>query len=108
MSTKPDRAVIYRVQYHHADTQYDLYVRHVYPSDMPGFVCLQGFLFQEETQLLIDPRMEKLSHEFANVETAFIPYHQIIRIDQVTKAGESTTQPSETGNKVKAFTRFMS
>ncbi|UJF23945.1 DUF1820 family protein [Suttonella sp. R2A3] len=99
--------VIYRVQYHHAEIQYDIYVRHVYPSDMPGFICIEGFLFQEETQLLIDPRMEKLSHEFANVETAFIPYHQIIRIDQVSKAGESQTKTLEKNDKIKAFPRFV-
>lgn len=84
-----EQNVIYRVQFATANNHYDLYVRHVYPADMAGFICLEGFLFNEESQLLIDPRSEKLRHEFGRVETAFIPYHQILRIDQVSQAGES-------------------
>lgn len=89
MSSDKQKDVIYRVQFQAKDTHYDLYVRHVYPADMAGFICLEGFLFNEESQLLIDPRSEKLRSEFANVETAFVPYHQIQRIDQVSRAGES-------------------
>lgn len=96
--------VIYRVQFAAGEARYDLYVRHVYPADMAGFVCLEKFIFNEESQVLIDPRSEKLRHEFGNVETAFIPYHQILRIDQVNKAGESRieAQRSESG-KIQPF-----
>lgn len=86
--------IIYRIQFKSDQTHYDLYVRHLYPSDMAGFICIEGFLFHEESQLLIDPRSEKLQQEFANVQTAFIPYHQIIRIDQVSKKGESRIRES--------------
>ena len=85
---------IYRVQFKTDSHYYDLYVRHVYPSDMPGFVCVEGFLFHDENQLLIDPRTEKLHAEFGEVRTAFIPYHQIIRIDQVEREGDSRIQPA--------------
>ena len=85
---------LYRVQFKSDSHYYDLYVRHVYPSDMAGFVCLEGFLFHEESQLLIDPRTEKLHAEFGDVHTAFIPYHQIIRIDHVEREGNSRIQPA--------------
>ncbi|MDO4642961.1 MAG: DUF1820 family protein [Cardiobacteriaceae bacterium] len=96
---------IYRVQFKTEQHYYDLYVRHVFPADMAGFICLEDFLFQEESQLLIDPRVEKLCAEFGNVSTAFILYHHIIRIDKVEREGESnirsTTQ--NTSNKIKPF-----
>lgn len=95
--------VIYRVQYK-TDTQfYDIFVRHVYPSDMPGFVCLEDFLFREENEVIINPRIEALEKEFSNVETAFIPYHQILRIDQVIKAGESRISEHSQGGKIRQF-----
>lgn len=96
--------VIYRVQYKTDEMRYDLYVRNVYPADMAGFICLENFIFREQQQRIIDPRMEKLSQEFANVTTAFIPYHQIIRIDQVSQAGESRiAEESGTGSKIRPF-----
>lgn len=95
--------VIYRVQFKTDDKHYDLFVRHVYPSDMSGFICLEGFTFLEENRRIIDPRSEKLSFEFGQVETAFIPYYQIIRIDQVKQVGESRISESSAGNKVRQF-----
>ena len=80
---------IYRVQFKTEQHYYDLYVRHVFPADMAGFICLEDFLFHEESGVLIDPRVERLSAEFGNVKTTFIPYHQIIRIDKVERQGES-------------------
>ena len=94
---------IYRVQFKTEQHYYDLYVRHVFPADMAGFICLEGFLFHEETQVLIDPRVEKLTAEFGDVSTAFVPYHQIIRIDKVERQGESRIQnaPSSGNPKIK-------
>ena len=63
---------IYRVQFKTEQHYYDLYVRHVFPADMAGFICLEGFLFHEETQVLIDPRVERLTAEFGDVSTAFV------------------------------------
>ena len=96
---------IYRVQFKTEQHYYDLYVRHVFPADMAGFICLEGFLFHEETQVLIEPRVEKLTAEFGDVSTAFVPYHQIIRIDKVERQGESRIQnaPSSGNPKIKPF-----
>ena len=95
---------IYRVQFKTDQHYYDLYVRHVFPADMAGFICLEDFLFHEENQVLIDPRVEKLTAEFGNVSTAFIPYHQIIRVDKVKRQGESRIQKAGGGNgKIQPF-----
>lgn len=104
MKKKQPKQVIYRVQFVAGETRYDLYVRHVYPADMAGFICLEEFVFNEESQLLIDPRSEKLRHEFGDVQTAFIPYHQILRIDQVNQAGESNIHlQAGNANKIQPF-----
>lgn len=95
---------IYRVQFKSEKNYYDLYVRHVYPADMSGFVCLEEFLFNEENQLVINPRIERLIAEFSHVEIAFIPYHQIIRIDKVTRQGESRiTNGDSISTKISPF-----
>ena len=96
---------IYRVQFKTEQHYYDLYVRNVYPADMAGFICLENFLYHEESGVLIDPRVERLAAEFGNVKTAFIPYHQIIRIDKVQRQGESRIHSaSSSGNpKIKPF-----
>lgn len=99
----PKKDVIYRVQFKTDDKHYDLFVRHVYPSDMAGFICLENFTFLEENRTIIDPRTEKLSLEFGQVETAFIPYYQIIRIDQVKQIGESRISDAPAGSKVRQF-----
>lgn len=96
-------AVIYRVQFKTDEQYYDIYVKHVYPADMQGFICLEDFLFHEENALIINPRNERLAGEFAAVETAFIPYHQIVRIDQVSKAGESRMRDRDGSGKVRRF-----
>ena len=94
-----DDNTIYRVQFKTEQHYYDLYVRHVFPADMAGFICLEGFLFHEETQVLIDPRVERLAAECGEVSTAFVPYHQIIRIDKVERQGESRIHAaSSSGN----------
>ena len=95
--------VIYRVQFKTDDKHYDLFVRHVYPSDMSGFICLEGFTFLEENRRIIDPRTEKLSLEFGQVETAFIPYYQVIRIDQVKQVGESRISDPQNSVKIRHF-----
>ena len=95
---------IYRVQFKTERHYYDLYVRNVYPADMAGFICLENFLYHEESGVLIDPRVERLAAEFGNVKTAFIPYHQIIRIDKVQRQGESRIHSASSGNpKIKPF-----
>ena len=104
MSEQDLDKTIYRVQFKTGDKDYDIFVRNVYPSDMNGFICLEGFVFLDESRRVIDPRTEKLILEFSQVEVCFIPYYQIIRIDQVKQAGESMIKESKDGSKNLKFT----
>ncbi|MBR1375953.1 MAG: DUF1820 family protein [Cardiobacteriaceae bacterium] len=94
---------IYRIQFKTEDKTYDLYVRNVYPSDMHGFVCIEGFLFLEEHHLVVDPRIEKLRNEFGEVQMSLIPYYQITRIDQVREVGESKVREENNSDKIRHF-----
>jgi len=100
-----DKQKVYKVMFVNQEETYELFARHVYPSDMYGFVELEEFVFGERSQLLVDPGEEKLKAEFAHVKRSFIPMHSIIRIDEVekegvakvTKGGSSVTQLSMGG-----------
>lgn len=78
---------IYKVIFHNQHQVYELYARHVYSSDMYGFIEVEAYLFGERTQVIVDPAEEKLKTEFSAVKRSWIPMHAIIRIDEVDKEG---------------------
>lgn len=78
---------IYKVIFHNQNEVYEVYARHVYQSDMYGFIEIEEFVFGERTQLLVDPGEEKLKNEFSSVSRSYIPVHSLIRIDEVEKEG---------------------
>ena len=76
---------IYRVSFHNEGKIFELYVRSVSSSDLFGFVELEDIVFGEKSKVLVDPGEESLRTEFANTKRAFIPMHNIIRIDEMQK-----------------------
>ena len=78
---------LYRVNFVNQDKVYEVYVRHVYQSDMWGFIQLEDFVFGNRSELLVDPGEEKLKQEFADVNTCYVPMQAIIRIDEVKNEG---------------------
>ena len=82
-----DHPDIYRVQFHSDAQIYELYVRDVSHSFLSGFIRLEGFIFGETTQMVIDPSEEKLRGEFEGVKHVDIPFHHILRISSVEKRG---------------------
>lgn len=78
---------IYKVIFHNQNEVYEIYARHVYQSDMYGFIEIEELVFGERSQLLVDPSEEKLKNEFATVSRSYIPVHSLIRIDEVEKEG---------------------
>ncbi|MBU2864735.1 DUF1820 family protein [Reinekea forsetii] len=86
---------IYRVAFLNQDKVYEVYCRHVYQSDMYGFIEIEELIFGEKSQLLVDPSEEKLQNEFSGVKRSFIPMHSIIRVDEVDKGGASKISDSK-------------
>jgi len=80
-------APIYRVIFINQDQVFELYARHVYQSDMWGFLQVEDFVFGNRSELVVDPGEEKLKQQFADVKCSYIPMQAIIRIDEVTSEG---------------------
>lgn len=80
---------IYKVTFLNKGKVYELFVRQVFQSDLYGFIEVEDYVFDEVTQVVVDPNEEKLKNEFAGVRRSFIPIQSVIRIDEVEKGGVS-------------------
>ncbi|WP_415904509.1 DUF1820 family protein [Neptuniibacter sp. QD48_55] len=85
MAKNNDR--IYKVIFVNQDQVFELYAKHVYQSDMWGFLEIEELVFGNRSELVIDPGEEKLKTEFSGVKRSFIPSHAIVRIDEVENEG---------------------
>ncbi len=93
---------LYRVKFISGDKLYELFVKHVYQAEMYGFIVLEGFVFGENTIVVVDPSEEKLKNEFEGVTAAHIPMHAILRIDEVEKHGTGKISSlNDSGNVTK-------
>ena len=57
-------------------------------------------MFDERSQVVVDPSEEKLKSEFTGVRRSFIPMQAIIRIDEVEKTGVAKIS---SGDKITPF-----
>ena len=80
---------IYKITFLNKGKVYEVFVKQVYQSDLYGFIEIENYVFDEKTQLVVDPSEEKLKSEFKGVKRSFIPIQAIIRIDEVDKSGGS-------------------
>ena len=98
-ATKP----VYRVIFHNQGKIYQLHARSVSQGAMYAFVEIEDIIFDEHTELVIDPTEEKLKDEFAGVKRTFVPLHSIVRIDEVSKQGTNKIVESDSGATVTPF-----
>ena len=95
---------IYRVSFFQQGEVFEVYARQVTQGNLFGFVELEGLLFGERSEVLVDPSQEKLENEFKGVERTYVPMHAVLRIDEVTKPGVSRiTKPEGEAAKVTSF-----
>ena len=92
---------IFRIQFVSNGERYELYVKTVRSADIFGFVEIAGFIWNTQSQLVVDPSHEKLKNEFSGVESCLIPMHNVLRIDQVKQQG--CAKISELGKNVMTF-----
>ncbi len=98
--TKP----VYRIQFHHQGSLYEIYARRVSQGALYAFVEVEDILFGERSQVVLDPAEERLKSEFAGVRRTYLPLHAIVRIDEVEKQGATKIMPAaETGGKITPF-----
>ena len=94
MSAEP----IYRVVFLNQSEIYEIYVKNVYQSDLYGFLEIEGFLFGERRQMVVDPSEERLKAQFQDVSRTYIPLHSVIRVDEVEKQGVGKITEVKGGN----------
>ncbi|HJN94314.1 MAG: hypothetical protein CMQ15_13800 [Gammaproteobacteria bacterium] len=80
---------IYKITFLNKGKLYEVFVKQVYQSDLYGFIEIEDFVFDEKSQVVVDPSEEKLKAEFNGVKRSFIPIQAVIRIDEVEKSGVS-------------------
>lgn len=78
---------IYKVIFLNQNQVFEIYAKHIYQSDMYGFIEIEEFVFGERTQMIVDPSEEKLKNEFSSVKRSYVPMHSLVRIDEVEKEG---------------------
>lgn len=94
----------YRIHFLNNGKTYELFAREVYQDEFYGFVTIEGLLFGERSQVVVDPSEERLRTEFEGVERFHVPMHALIRIDEVTAVGTARIRDaSEAGGNVHAF-----
>jgi hypothetical protein len=93
---------IYRVIFHNQGEIYEVYAREIYQSDLHGFIEIEGYVFGNRSQMVVDPSEEKLKSEFEGVERSYVPMHCVIRIDEVEKEGQARIKEVR-GDKVMPF-----
>ena len=79
----------YKVTFHNRGQIYEIFAESVSHGSLMGFVEVEGLLFGETTQVVVDPSEERLRNEFKGVKRFYVPMHAVVRIDQVEKEGSS-------------------
>ncbi|ANM31608.1 hypothetical protein ABI59_21660 [Acidobacteria bacterium Mor1] len=94
----------YKVIFYNRGQIYEIYCESVTQGGMMGFVEIEGLLFGQTTQVVVDPSEERLRNEFKGVRRFFVPMHAVVRIDQVEKEGQSRiSQRSDSESNLMPF-----
>ena len=80
---------VYKIIFMQLDEVYEVFAKHIFQSDMYGFIEVENYIFNKDKQLVVDPSSEKLKNEFSDVQRSYIPMNAIIRIDEVEETGEA-------------------
>ncbi len=79
---------VYKVIFTNQGKVFEIYARRVQAGEIYGFVEVEGILFGEKTTLVVDPSEEQLKTEFSGVNRTYIPFHAVVRIDEVEREGK--------------------
>lgn len=78
---------IYRIFFTSQGKGYELYARRVEASELGGFVEVAELVFGERSRIVVDPADDALRSEFSGVKRLLLPFHAVVRIDEVEKEG---------------------
>ncbi|HUJ76195.1 MAG TPA: DUF1820 family protein [bacterium] len=72
----------FKVSFTHDNELYQVCARRVEASELYGLIEIGDFIFPENT-LVYNPGEERIRREFQGIARTFLPYHAIVRIDEV-------------------------
>jgi len=96
MAARSRETTYYRVTFTNENELYQVCARHVSASDLYGLIELGEFIFPE-SGLVFNPGEERLRREFEGIRRTWLPYHAIVRIDELpdSRATEVKIVPLE-------------
>lgn len=96
-------APIYKVIFLNQGQVFEMYAKHIYQSELWGFLEVEEFVFGERTQMIVDPGEEKLKTQFEGVVRSFVPVHSVVRIDEVERLGTAKIMDAKVTGNVMPF-----
>ena len=88
MAVKRRDKTYYKVSFTSGSELYEVCARGVTTSDLYGLIEISEFIFPE-SRLVYNPGEERLRREFEGIRRTWIPYHAIVRIDEIAESRES-------------------
>ena len=84
---KQKAKIQYRVKFLYKDEPkpLEVIVGHVEASEFLGLLCLEGFIFTDQTKHVILPSEDDARKRFANTNRLHIPYHNVVYIEEFTE-----------------------
>jgi hypothetical protein len=78
---------IYRIFFNSQGKTYEIYARKVEQGNLAGFIEVEELVFGKKSDIVVDPSEDALKKEFGGVTRLHLPFHSIVRIDEVEKEG---------------------
>jgi hypothetical protein len=100
--TKRD-APIFKVIFLNQGQVFEMYAKHIYQSELWGFLEVEEFIFGERSQMIVDPGEDRLKAQFEGVVRSFVPVHSIVRIDEVERLGTAKISEAKVTGNVMPF-----
>ena len=88
MAVKTRPKTYYRVSFTNDDELYQVCARHVSAGELYGLIEIGDFIFPT-SRLVYNPGEERLRREFESIRRTWLPYHAIVRIDEVLESRET-------------------
>ena len=91
MATRKREKTYYKITFSNEEELYQVCARELASSDLYGLIEISDFIFPS-SRLVYNPGEERLKREFEGIKRTWIPYHAIIRIDEIRESRESESK----------------
>ena len=87
MAPRPRAKTYYKVTFSYQNEVYQVCARNVTSSDLYGLIEIGDFIFPSSS-VIFQPGEERLRKEFEGIRRTLVPYHAVLRIDEVEESRE--------------------